>query len=136
MGRAADRRGRALPPHTGLTPFLALLAALPLAAAWDQAIRSAGTGAIPAAVLLVLPAFVGVTTAYQYFGPVQRRSRVRFVYPYQMDAASHYIAGLPAGTYVYFLSANWCFDYETRRFIAPDAQGVDRSASFASCHAR
>jgi hypothetical protein len=47
-----------------------------------------------------------------------------------MDAASHYIAGLPPGTTVYFFSGLWSFDYETRRFIAPNAIGVDRSREF------
>src|SRR3972149_8483389 len=80
-----------------------------------------------ALLVLIVPAYVGVTTTYQYFGPVQDNVDMKYVYPYQMDAASHYLSGLPDGTFVYFLSGNWSFDYETRRFIAPKAAGVDRS---------
>jgi hypothetical protein len=57
---------------------------------------------------------------------------MRFVYPHQMDAASHFIADLPTGTYVYFYSDRWSFDYETRRFLAPKASGIDRSVDFGT----
>ena len=114
----------------GITPFIALLAAMPLAAAWERAVRWRGRARYAAALILVLPAYIGVTTTYQYFGPVQDDPAFRYNYPYQVDAASHYIAGLSKGTFVYFLAGNWSFDYETRRFIAPDAAGVDRSREF------
>lgn len=115
----------------GITPFIALLAALPIAAAWEQALRWRGRARYgAAAIVLILPAYIGVTTTYQYFGPVQDDVGLRYNYPYQVDAASHYVAALPKGTFVYFLSGNWSFDYETRRFIAPDAHGVDRSREF------
>jgi 4-amino-4-deoxy-L-arabinose transferase-like glycosyltransferase len=114
----------------GITPFVALLAALPPAAAWERVLRWPGRARYAAALLLLLPASVGVTTTYQYFGPVQDDPAFRATYPYPMDAASHYIASLPKGTFVYFVAGNWRFDYETRRFIAPDAIGVDRSREF------
>ncbi len=114
----------------GLAPFLALLAALPLAWMWDWLWRPRGPARFAAVLALVLPAYVGVTTTYQYFGPLQDDINLRYTYPYQMDAASHYMARLPRGTFVYFYSRNWRFTYETRRFIAPDAIGVDRSFEF------
>jgi hypothetical protein len=71
-----------------------------------------------------------MSSTYQYFGPVQDTFAMRYVYPYQLDAASVYIDGLPAGTKVYFYSARWPFDYETREFLAPDADGEDRSFEY------
>jgi 4-amino-4-deoxy-L-arabinose transferase-like glycosyltransferase len=114
----------------GLAPFVALLAALPLAWAWQRLLRASGRRRYAAALVLAVPAVLGGTTTYQYFGPVQDTAAMRFIYPYQMDAASHFIAGLPPGTTVYFFSSHWSFDYETRRFIAPRAAGVDRSREF------
>lgn len=114
----------------GLTPFVALLAALPLAWSWGRLLRLPARRRYLALLVLIIPAYVGVTTTYQYFGPVQDNVDMKYVYPYQMDAASHYLSGLPDGTFVYFLSGNWSFDYETRRFIAPKAAGVDRSREF------
>ncbi len=114
----------------GLAPFLALLAALPLAWMWDWLWRPGGHARYAAVIALVLPAYLGVTTTYQYFGPLQDDVDLKYTYPYQLDAASRYIARLPRGTFVYFYSRNWRFTYETRRFIAPDAIGVDRSFEF------
>jgi hypothetical protein len=55
-----------------------------------------------------------------------------YVFPYQLDAASRYIHRLPEGTYVYFYSDRWSFDYETRKFLAPSAEGVDRSFEYGA----
>jgi 4-amino-4-deoxy-L-arabinose transferase-like glycosyltransferase len=117
----------------GLTPFIALAAALPLAWLWRGLCELADSRRplFLAAVVAAL-AFDAGWTAYQYFGPVQGTETMRFVYPRQMDAASHFIGGLPPGTYVYFYSERWSFDYETRRFIAPDAKGIDRSYEFGA----
>jgi len=91
---------------------------------WQRWIRYA------AVLVLLLPAYVGGMSTYQYFGPVQADADFRYTYPYQMDAASHYMAGLSADTTVYFYSGHWSIDYETRRFIAPGVRGVDRSLEF------
>lgn len=117
----------------GLTPFFALAAALPLAWLWRGlcGLRDRRRPLFLAAVLAAL-AFDAGWTVYQYFGPVQRTEAMGFVYPHEMDAASHFVRGLPAGTYVYFYSERWSFDYETRRFIAPDARGIDRSIEFGA----
>jgi hypothetical protein len=115
----------------GLAPFVALLAALPLAWLWHRVVQRrprfwpAYLGA-----LLVVPAYAATTTTYQYFGPVQDTFAMRYVYPFELDAASRYIDGLPPGTHVYFYSARWGFDYETRLFLAPDAEGEDRSFEY------
>ncbi len=115
----------------GLAPFVAILAALPLAWLWQRAskLQPRARYAIFAAVLLV-PIYTGARTTYQYFGPVQDTEDVKYVYPYQFDAASRYMNDLPHGTYVYLYSDRWSFDYETRRFLAPNAKGEDRSFEF------
>ncbi len=115
----------------GMAPFVAVLAALPLAWAWERIVpRPERTRYAYLAALLAIPALIGTTTAYAYFGQVQDTFALRYVYPYELDAASRYIAALPPRTLVYFYSYRWSFDYETRRFLAPDAQGEDRSIEF------
>jgi len=115
----------------GITPFVAALAALPLAELWR--ILTEKRGAVSTAgiaMVLFVPALVAMTTTYQYFGPMQDTATMRLVYPYQVDAAAHWIDDLPDGTYVYFYSDRWSFRYETVRFIAPGATGEDRSLEF------
>jgi hypothetical protein len=80
--------------------------------------------------VLAVVGFVGVRATADYFGPVQDTVAMRYVYPFQLDAASRYINSLPAGTYVYMYSDRWRYDYETRRFLAPDAPGEDRSREY------
>lgn len=117
----------------GLAPFLAVLTAIPLAWLWQRLARQPEPKRYAyLALLLLVPLFVGVRTTRDYFGPAQDSPAMRYVFPYQMDAASRYIAGLPDGTYVYLYSERWPFAYETRRFIAPDAQGEDRSRMFGA----
>lgn len=115
----------------GLAPFVALFAALPLAWLWQQAMLVRNPlRYVALAAVLAAPAYAGARTTQQYFGPVQDDPYFRYVYPYQLDAASRYMAGLPPGTFVYFYSDRWPFDYETRRFEAPDVAGVDRSYDY------
>ncbi len=113
-------------------PFLAAMAALPLAWLWRRVMedRVRFRRALLACVLAI-PAFTAVKTTYDYFGPVQDTFAMRYTYPYQMDAASRYMDALPQGTLVYFYSAQWSFDYETRIFLAPDVEGIDRSTEYA-----
>ncbi len=115
----------------GLAPFIAVLAAIPLAALWRMAIdrRFALWPALAFLVLLV-PAFVAVKTTWQYFVPVQDSFAVRYVFPFEMDAASRHMATLPDGRIVYFYSDRWRASYETRRFLAPNVVAIDRSFEF------
>ncbi len=118
----------------GLAPILAVLAAFPLAGLWERgfAARSQLRGTVAMALALIAVAAIGVYTTARYFGPVQDTVAMRFVYPYQIDAASRYIDELPKDTYVYFYSDRWSFEYETRRFLAPGYAGEDRSTEFGS----
>ena len=115
----------------GLAPFIAVAAAIPLGWGWERAIRRRDApGYAACAAVCGLVVFVGAVNVYRYFGPNQDTAVMRITFPYEDDAASHYIAGLPAGTMVYFYSDAWSFNYETRRFIAPNAEGIDRSHEF------
>ena len=109
----------------GITPFISVLAAMPLAWLWRRPPRWAF---IPAVLLAVsLPA---VLAARQYFGPVQDTPAVRYVYPFELDGAARYMDRLPEGTRVYYYSDRWALDYETVRFLAPNFAGIDRTAKY------
>jgi len=115
----------------GLAPFVALLAALPLAWLWQRASRrDDAIKYVAYAAVVIACSYPGVVAARDYFGKVQDSSVVRYTFPFELEAASRYMDGVPPDTKVYFFSSRWSFDYETRRFVAPDAQGEDRSREF------
>jgi 4-amino-4-deoxy-L-arabinose transferase-like glycosyltransferase len=109
----------------GITPFIAVLAAMPLAWLWSREPRWAWRSAIVAAVV-----FPGAIAARQYFGPVQDSVVVRYVYPFELDAAARYMGTLPDGTFIYYYSDRWRMGYETVRFLAPDIEGADRTQQY------
>jgi hypothetical protein len=115
----------------GLAPFIALLAALPLAWLWQRALGWRGVRriAVPAAIALAI-AGAGARNTYAYFGPLQRGQQIAYVYPYQVDAAARAVARLPGGTVTYFYSDRWGAGFETIRWWAPDALLIDRSREF------
>jgi hypothetical protein len=117
----------------GLAPFVAMLVALSIDKLWalaDETIKSKRQRlyrfAVPA--LLVLLAVFNLGAYFQDFGRGDTFSR--FVYAEPMAAASEYVAGQPKQTYVYFFSGRWTYNYETRRYLAPDVPGEDRSTQF------
>jgi hypothetical protein len=116
----------------GLAPFVALLAAIPLAMLWDAlATRRRHAMAIAGmAFVAAVPSYAGAQTVYDYFGPAQDTVTMRVVYPRELEAAADYMDDLPDGTHVYFYSDRWSLRYETVRFIAPDVEGEDRSREF------
>src|SRR5512143_1786008 len=89
----------------GLAPVLALLAALPLARLWRQA---AARGPAPRRLAAVaLGALLVLTTARNaqtYFRPLQASDEMRYVFPYQVDAASRFVATLSPGSAVFWYS--------------------------------
>jgi hypothetical protein len=116
----------------GLAPIVAVLAAIPLAAIWEQLRSRRERSAIAGLTIVVAAvALLAAKDVYDYFGPVQDTETMRFVYPAEIDAASHYIDDLPSGTVVYFYSDRWSINYETAVFIAPDPRPMfDRSIEF------
>ena len=66
-----------------------------------------------------------------YFGSLVSAPETRWVFVEELTAASRYLKSLPSDElYVYFYSGRWSYDYETRRFLAPDVPGEDRSSEF------
>jgi 4-amino-4-deoxy-L-arabinose transferase-like glycosyltransferase len=53
-----------------------------------------------------------------------------WIFAEDLVAASRYLDGEGAGSYVYFLSDRWSISYETRQFLAPDVEGENRSHRF------
>ncbi|MDX2168316.1 MAG: glycosyltransferase family 39 protein [Deltaproteobacteria bacterium] len=112
-----------------LVPILALLAALPLARAW----RAAATRRwrpLAAALIVALLVASAARNAWRYFGPLQDSEQMRYVFPYQADAAARFIAALPAGARVYWYSDRWPASFETLRWHAPNADVVERASHF------
>ncbi|MEX2227819.1 MAG: glycosyltransferase family 39 protein [Dehalococcoidia bacterium] len=118
----------------GLAPFLALLAAIPLAMLWDvlRERRRDVIGVAGMALVAAVPAYAGAQATYDYFGPAQDTFTMRVVYPYQLEAATEVMDDLPRDTYIYFYSDRWRLTYETVRFLAPDVVGEDRSREYGS----
>lgn len=114
----------------GLAPFIAMAAALPLGSLWARTpdrLRTRlalGLGALLAAM--------GSYDVYRYFGPLQATEEMRYVYPYDLDAAARYVAALPEDTLVYFYSERWPARYETIQWFAPRAKLVDRAPEFVA----
>lgn len=115
----------------GMAPFVAMLAALPLARGWEWAELNAGdkrlAGRIAVAAVLLVIAVVNVRT---YFEDAGDSVDAKWVYVEQLAEASKYIETLPDHPYVYFYSSRWAYDYETRRYLAPDLKGENRSDEF------
>jgi hypothetical protein len=115
----------------GLTPLLALVAALPLALVFDEG-RKRGIWVAAGAALVVVAVLGGVAgiNLGRYFGSDYDDSFIRRTLAADLAETSDFIDALADGTYVYFYSDWHSFDYETRLFIAPAVQGEDRSLEF------
>ena len=117
----------------GMVPFLAVLAAAPLALWWDGAKglslpwRNASYAAIA-----VIVASVGYLNLNSYFNEFPDTPIARFVFGEPLTEASLYMHDLAGDPYVFFYSGRWSFDYETRRFLAADREGEDRSSEFGT----
>jgi 4-amino-4-deoxy-L-arabinose transferase-like glycosyltransferase len=117
----------------GLAPFLAMLAGLSIDKLWTLADETAPSrrqklyrGAVPA-VIVALAVF-NLGAYFQDFGTHDNFSR--FVYAKPIAAASEFVKTQPNKPYVYFFSGRWSYFYETRRYLAPDVLGEDRSTQF------
>ena len=117
----------------GLAPVLAILAALPLARLWREAdARGAAPRRAAAVALGGLLVLSGARNAQAYFRPLQASDQMRYVFPYQVDAASRFIATIPRESAVFWYSDRWPAGYETRRWFAPDATVIERSPEFGA----
>lgn len=117
----------------GVTPFIALLAALPLSAVLRSRYLAAPhlrAIVLVAAVAAILS--VGVTNMSFYFRDYANSPGTKLHLNYPIMEASRFMASLPGDPYVYFYSSQWPFDYVVRRYLAPDVEGEDRSGEWES----
>jgi hypothetical protein len=117
----------------GLAPFLAMFAGLTIDKLWTLADETAPSRrqkafrfAVPA-VIVALAVF-NIGAYFQDFG--RHDTFARFVYAEPIAAASEYVKDQPNRPNVYFFSGRWSYMYETRRYLAPDVPGEDRSTQF------
>ena len=117
----------------GVVPFLAVLAAAPLALWWDSAkgLPLPWRNASYAGIALIV-ASVGYLNLNFYFNEFPDTSIARFTFGEPLTDASVYMHDLAGDPYVYFYSGRWSFNYETRRFLAADREGEDRSNEFGT----
>jgi 4-amino-4-deoxy-L-arabinose transferase-like glycosyltransferase len=116
----------------GLTPALALLAALPLAALWRLGQRE-GRGALVAASAIAIAAVViafGFLNVRAYFH-TGTSDLDNNVFAASFTSAVLYIKDRPGHPHVYVFSENFPWDHETRRYLAPDIVGENRSKQFS-----
>ncbi len=114
----------------GLAPIVAILMALPLAAIWQwaegqEALRRRAAYAGIAGVV----ALVAILNLRFYFGTLATSDGARWVFVEELAEASRYIEDVNPDI-VYFYAPRWSYNYETRKFLAPDVPGEDRSEQF------
>jgi 4-amino-4-deoxy-L-arabinose transferase-like glycosyltransferase len=113
----------------GLAPLLCLLAALPLARLCRTA-AARGQRRLATALIAAVLLAAAAGNMWRYFGPLQATEQMHYVFPAEVDAASRFVAALPAGARVYWYSERWPARFETRRWFAPDADVVERAPEF------
>ena len=112
-------------------PFLALFAAFGGVGLVREAGRLRRSLRVPvASALAMLLGLLAYQNLDDYFGKLPGSEAERFYFTRPMTDASFYMKRLPADRHVYFYSAAASFDYEVRRFLAPDVLGEDRSREF------
>ena len=116
-----------------LAPILAVFGGLALARLWREAsVRGVAARRAAAVALGALLVLSGVRNAQTYFRPLQVSDQMRYVFPYQVDAASRFLATVPPSSAVFWYSDRWPAGYETRRWYAPNADVTERSPEFGA----
>ena len=89
---------------------------------------------IPRLGMISLVAILFAGTVYRnvddYVNVTLASPLTHWVMATDMVEASEYMATLDDDAYVYFYANRWTINYEIRRYLAPDVQGVDRSTQF------
>ena len=112
----------------GLTPFISLAAAMPLALVWEYALKlkPVGRWALLGAVVLVL-ALIARVNVVRYFDTFANSPSTSWSFVEDLTKASEYTADLPGQPYVYLYSGRFLYPYETQRYLLPGRPGEDRS---------
>ena len=114
-----------------IAPFLAMFAALGIFELLEIAQHSRGLQR--AAVVVALFSCVGLAVMTSVAGsaaPLRESQSARWVFGQEMTDAARFMSTLPSTSHVYFYSARWPVNSETRRFLAPRVSAEDRSAEF------
>ena len=87
--------------------------------------------AIAGTALFLLVGWGAARDVNAYFTVTPSQAFIRWVYCTDLVQALRYVkeAGLTQ-QHIYFLAARWPFDYETRRFLLPEAFGENRSQEY------
>jgi hypothetical protein len=110
-----------------LAPFVAVLAALPVASLWRRARAQRNAVAI-----VLLGAALGVIATFDVlrYADAQGSDEMRHVYAPELRAIAEALARVPAQAQVNFYSDRWSGRYETLRFLVPDLDVTDRAKKF------
>lgn len=118
-----------------LAPLLAMFGALALVQLYRYLRRrmpkTGGVALAAAALALGLVGYQSVVVYFDQFAAPEVQERVLAL---PMTDSARFMADLPEDHYVYFYSNRWSFNYVTRRFIAPETRGEDRSKQFGRYH--
>ncbi len=116
-----------------LAPFLCVLSAVGAAqiVRWGRAKNPLAAKAATwgVAALLVWTPFA---TFRAYFGTFAHDSRQNWVFCDELTRSIEYMKTLPPERPIYFYSSRWSILYETRRFLAPDLNALNRSREFGA----
>lgn len=116
-----------------LAPFVAILAALPLALLWGRPGRTrAGRWlhGVRVALAVAVAAVVVRDDVTTYFGRFSHDPKFRWVYARDLRVLGEIAATLPPETHAYLFAERWGCGYETMRYLAPDLHCTDRSRRF------
>ena len=98
---------------------------------WTARLVGGATGNSIACAGVALTLIVAAPmNAWTYFGRIVNEDQMYFVYAYDLVDALDVVHEIDRPGTIYFYSDRWSFDYETRRFLYPDSDGVDRSRRF------
>ena len=112
----------------GLVPFVSLAAAIPLAIAWEKALKLNPPGRwVLLGVTVVLVGFIAQVNVVRYFDTFANSQEASSVFAEDLTKASEYVADLPGEPYIYLYSQRFLFGYETQRYLLPGSLGEDRS---------
>ena len=114
-----------------MVPFVATFAGLAIV----EALRAAGSwrwwATLPVAAVLAVLVSSGVGRNLDNFRTALADSPgADWVFAREIAEASAFMDDRSPGEHVYFYSARWSVNYETRRFLAPDVSAEDRSDEF------
>ena len=115
----------------GVVPFLALLAAIPLALWWQQSARFVPHLRYASyAVIVGVVGLISFLNLSFYFDDFANSELARTTFSPELTETAEFIGDLPDGDVVYFYSDRWSFEYEVFRYLAADRTGEDRSTVF------